>query len=224
MLVGGEKMEQILASQGDALNKFKPIRVDYFDKETHWTDFAELVRRPVVDSLDVTDAALGALYEATAGNPFFTKLICGELFKSMVDKKDSHVTEDEVRAAVQVALRSVASDQLQHFWEDGILDVGPAVEDVSIRRRKILLGIARLLRASQEPTTAAIAKECEAFDVSAATVATDLAEFARRQVLVLRGSTYGCKVGSAVNANNAGADPATPHEPTRRTYVVTALA
>jgi hypothetical protein len=39
-----------------------------------------------------------------------------------------------------------------------------------------------------------VAKECEAFDVSAAAVASDLAEFTRRQVLVLRGAAYSCKV------------------------------
>jgi len=61
VLVGSEKMEFILSAQGDALNKFQAHRVDYFLKDTHWSDFTDLVRRPVRAWLEITDSALAEL-------------------------------------------------------------------------------------------------------------------------------------------------------------------
>ncbi len=40
-------MQWVLNTQGDRLNKFKPIQVDYFDKSLDWDDFVELIRKPV---------------------------------------------------------------------------------------------------------------------------------------------------------------------------------
>ena len=75
ILVGGEKIDFIIDTQGEQLNKFKSHRVDYFDKE-HWNEFKDLVKIPVQDYLDITDEAINRLYESTTGNPFFTNVIC----------------------------------------------------------------------------------------------------------------------------------------------------
>ena len=123
-LVGGEKMEHVLAAQGDHLNKFKSFRVDYFDRAAHWADFQELVRKPVSDWLEVSDEAIAELYDLTAGNPFFTKLIGGDLYRLMIERRDAHVTASEVREAAESAVQAVASNSFQHFWEDGVVDVG----------------------------------------------------------------------------------------------------
>jgi uncharacterized protein len=128
------------------LNKFQLVRVDYFDREDHWTDYGNLIRRPVVEWLEVTDTAIQRLHEETAGNPYYTKQICAELFRQMIRRRDSYVTDDDVADAVGSTRRVVGSNSFQHFWEDGIVDVGPIVEDTSIRRRKVLLAIARLMQ------------------------------------------------------------------------------
>jgi hypothetical protein len=39
ILVGGERMRYAFDCQGQALNKFQMIRVDYLDRSKHWTDY-----------------------------------------------------------------------------------------------------------------------------------------------------------------------------------------
>ncbi|MDQ3691540.1 MAG: hypothetical protein M3406_16215 [Chloroflexota bacterium] len=192
ILVGGEKMEYILSSQGDALNKFQLVRVDYFDREDHWADFADLVRGPVADWLEVTDGAIERLYSETAGNPYFTKQICAELFRMMIRRRDSYVTEDDVGDAVGSARRTVGTNSFQHFWEDGIVDAGPIVEDVSIRRRKVLLAIARLmqLHGPAPVDEVAVMAEAEKLGVSRDQSLAELRSYERRRILNRDGTSH----------------------------------
>lgn len=193
-LIGGEKMEHVLAAQGDALNKFKPVRVDYFDRAGHWSDFTDLVRKPVSRWLEISDDALAEMYSETAGNPFFTKLIAGDLYRMMVERRDAHVTASEVREAAEAAIQGAASNSFQHFWEDGIVDVGGRVELVSLRRRRLLISMARLARQGTPRTRQAILQESERLGVAPADGAAELDEFCRRQVLEFTGGEYACKV------------------------------
>ena len=48
ILVGGERMSEILSTQGEVLNKFRPLRLDYLDRQSQWSDFVDLVRTPVL--------------------------------------------------------------------------------------------------------------------------------------------------------------------------------
>jgi len=57
ILVGGEKLEFIL-SQWQEFNKFKPVRVDYFSKDEDWKDFIQLIKKPVLDILEISDDAI----------------------------------------------------------------------------------------------------------------------------------------------------------------------
>ncbi|MCK4662283.1 MAG: ATP-binding protein [Bacteroidales bacterium] len=102
ILVGGEKLEYIL-SQWQEFNKFKPIRVDYFDKETEWADFKNLVKYPIENILEISDKAIDYIYKQTSGNPYFTKKICVELFSLMISNRDNHITEDEAKKATGIA-------------------------------------------------------------------------------------------------------------------------
>ena len=38
ILVGGERMAEILSTQGGALNKFRSLRIDYLERDSHWSD------------------------------------------------------------------------------------------------------------------------------------------------------------------------------------------
>jgi DNA polymerase III delta prime subunit len=68
ILVGGERMALALSAHGDAINKFAPRQVDYFDPG-QWNAFSELVRAPTRGILEITDDAVARLYEETAGHP-----------------------------------------------------------------------------------------------------------------------------------------------------------
>ena len=92
LLIGGENMGRIVTLQGDRLNKFTPVEVGYFN-ETSRSDFAELIRKPAENWLTINDAALRELFESSAGNPYFAKLLASQLFIDMVKNRDSDASE-----------------------------------------------------------------------------------------------------------------------------------
>lgn len=194
ILVGSEKMDFVISCQGDKLNKFQSFKIDYFDKETHWSDFTELVQRPVKEWLEIPDEALLVLYDETSGNPYFTKLICIELFKIMVERRDCYVTYREIEDAIKIALRKVSSPAFQHFWEDGIIDTGPKAEEKSVMRRKLLLSLSEVIRQDGKAQKEHIKEKSEKWRLSTDFVEKELDEFKRRQVLIVKDNSYKCKV------------------------------
>lgn len=141
ILVGGEKMEIIISCQGEQINKFIPIRVDYFDKEEDYSDFRELVTKPA-PYITFQDDAIETLHDYTAGNPFFAKIICKALFSIVLSRRDIFITKHEMLEAIDLAMRKDGTNSFMHFWEDGIQEKGDKEEVISINRRKILLSIA----------------------------------------------------------------------------------
>jgi len=196
ILTGSENMEHIMNTEGSDLNKFQATKLDYFDKDQHWNDFETLVRKPVEKILEISDGGLEALYEQTAGNPFFTKLICSRLFIMMVNRRDRHVTRQEVLEAVkQVLNRDLAGNKFSHFWMDGILEVGSKFEEISIRRRKLLLSFAETYRKYGSAEKSNILKlSQESYGIPVELIENELREFQRRQVLVAKKDVFDCKV------------------------------
>jgi len=183
ILVGSERMPAILNFQGQNLNKFRSIRVDYFNRQEHWNDYVDLVRRPVQGQLEFSDRAVNVLYEYTAGNPYFTKLLCKSVFHKMVRRRDAHVTESEVLEACVAELKDVDTNSFVHFWEDGIVEQGDERERVSLLRRKVLLAFGEVLRRSSYRVPAdKVVAAAKAYDVSAEAVHQLLDEFTQRQV------------------------------------------
>jgi hypothetical protein len=194
ILVGGEKMEYVIDAQGQALNKFGRFRIDYLDRETHWGDFTALVRQPVADWLELSDEAVLEVYEQTAGNPYYTKLLCGEIVKQMRAKRDSHVTARNVEAAVAAVVHAEGGPSFQHFWDDGIVDVPPRYDDIRLRRKKTLLAFAEASRSSDSPTTTEIVAAAGRYGLDPQICKDTLVEYARRGVLVVEGDLHRCKV------------------------------
>jgi hypothetical protein len=194
ILVGGEKMEYLLSNQGEKLNKFEPARVDYFDREKNWSDFVDLVQRPVSNLLEISDTAFTALYEQSAGNPYFTKLICRSLFKLLVNRRDCHVTQKEVEEATREAVQIVASNSFQHFWEDGIVDTDERIEERTMIRRKVLIALAETLRNHSLAQKSTILEKAVKQGLSERDTEIELQDFVRRQILIVKEDTYQCKV------------------------------
>jgi hypothetical protein len=194
VLVGSEKMEYVLSCQGDALNKFTRIPVDYFDKESRWSDFQDLLRRPAKEYLDFSDAAIHSIYDLSAGNPYFAKLVCGYLFTNMVARRDCHVMPMEVNDAVRKALTEVGANSFAHFWEDGIAEPDARREEVSVQRRKVLLSFADCIRSTSQATQNSISISARAYGLSDEQVLHELREFERRQIFKKPTDAYACKV------------------------------
>ena len=152
LLVGGEGMQQIMRLQGDRLNTFRPIKVDYFDRDQNWADFVDLIERPVADWFSISQDALHSLFIACGGNPYFAKLIASEMFSDMVEKEHSDVSEFDMDVAIRNTIASVASNSFAHFWNDGLIeDPGTANETRSVRR-SVLIAVGRSLRKGMDIT------------------------------------------------------------------------
>lgn len=190
ILVGGEKMQSIISSQGYKLNRFQAIPLDHFGRDKHWLDFQELVRMPVRRWMEVSDDALVALYEKVAGNPYFTKLLCGNLFKMMVKRRDSHVTCAEIERAKDLSLQTIESNSFQHFWEDGIVESATRREEISIRRRQVLLCIAETCRRKGVLRKQDVLQGQLAKSLQPVLSDTDIREFERRRVLTEKNGIF----------------------------------
>ena len=152
VLVGGENMK-IIKQSTDKLNKFESFSVDYFDSERFWNDFQDLVRRPVAGAIEFTDEAIIDLYEATEGNPFFTKLICGHIYRHSCDTRNSYVSIEEVKEGINACLRSLDTNNVNHFWKDGISQTEPAeIDQIETHRRKFLIAYSDLVRSGKKVT------------------------------------------------------------------------
>jgi len=194
VLVGSEKMEYVLSCQGDSLNKFVKIPVDYFDKESHLAAFADLVRRPAAAYLDYADSAVASLHAFSAGNPYFAKLICRSIYRMMIDQRDSHVTNVEVERAVNKTLPEIGAHSFQHFWQDGIIDPPPRAEEIAIRKAKVLLAFTDCVRNGERCDPESVAHRARGFLFDDISIEPDLRSFERRKVLESKDGVYSCTV------------------------------
>lgn len=153
LLVGGENMQRIVSLQGDRLNKFRPVEVDCFDKSVNWTDFAELIRNPVQKWMTISEAALDEVFEASAGNPYFAKLLATELFEYMIENRYSDASEVDVRTARDNALIKTGANSFTHFWTDGLVDASDDMEKHRITRCLVLILVGQAFR--KYPTASA---------------------------------------------------------------------
>ncbi|RYU91810.1 phosphoribosyltransferase-like protein [Emticicia agri] len=191
ILVGGEKLEYILTNWME-FNKFTPIRVDYFSKERDWDDFKKLIRKPVENILEVSDSAINFIYEETAGNPYFTKKICMELFTNMISNRDIHVTENEIKIATVNARNSanIGATDFSHFWEDGIKGKIEKEEEISIKRRKILIIIAKIILFQQKLTKQNIIDKGLEFALKSSDIEKELSDFVTRKIINFQNDEY----------------------------------
>ncbi|MDQ6941595.1 MAG: ATP-binding protein [Candidatus Eremiobacteraeota bacterium] len=146
VLVGSENMSQIWNQQGEQINRWENLELDYFDRDEDWGDFITLVRRPAAGILEYADDAVDAIYEYSAGNPFFTNLICRRVLDIAIHARDAFVSSQEIVAAVSLAARSEPLARFSHFWDDGIMEAGDGKELVSLRRRKLFCAIGDVTR------------------------------------------------------------------------------
>jgi len=192
IVVGGERMVQIIDCQGDQLNKWQSFDVDYFDKETHWGDYKELIQRPVVDVIEFTEEAYEHLHEYTFGNPFFTKVICRRIFENAVKSRDGYIRSREVLSAISTVANECDRNTFQHFWEDRILDTGEKAAEKSIRRRKVLISVSDLVEKQEKANIQNLMHHDLIKDVPS--FEADLKEFESRNILVSQNEEYDFKV------------------------------
>lgn len=192
VLVGGEKMDHIFQSQGMHLNKWKKLPVDYFDYNS---DYRDLIQLPVQGILEFNEEALRIIYDVTAGNPYFTKQLCGFIFSFAIDQRDCYITEFEVERAIQIALSRMGSNTFQHFWDDGIDKRSETEEEKRERRRRVLIALCDLMTDHEGVALDQLVEHKLVVSFGRALIENELKEFVQRKVLVSKSpSNFGFKV------------------------------
>lgn len=190
-------MQRILNIQGERLNKFRPIEVDYFDKASDWSDFVDLIRRPVKDWLTIGDTALHELFQSSAGNPFFAKMLAAQLFSNLVEHRDSDAGEYDAKNAIQDVLRTISSNSFAHFWTDGLTKATQEIDQHMSICRTVLIAFGRALRIGPNPDSDVIWNEFRnraGLPYEEQSFRQTLQELVRRKVLVESGQSYTPKV------------------------------
>ena len=141
VLVAGERMKLIINGPGVELNRFAAFPVDYLARSGQWGDFADLVRAPTRHFLEFSEDACERVYTYTAGNPYYTKLICAVVLENAIDRRDSFVDDREIDTAVNVLLTRIDPTSFSHYWEDFLLEEDDRRDEVTLNRRRLLLAL-----------------------------------------------------------------------------------
>ncbi|MBL7129283.1 MAG: ATP-binding protein [Ignavibacteria bacterium] len=146
VLVGSENIE-IIKQSTEMINKFENFRVDYFDKENYWNDFKDLVKRPLNEYIEYEDVAILRLFNITEGNPFYTNLICSKVYDQVIENRNAFITEDDVDKGIHASIKSLETNEINHFWKDCNVTSEAANKDlIETNRRKFLVGFACIER------------------------------------------------------------------------------
>ena len=182
ILVGGESMQQIVNGQGDRLNRFLAMRVGYFDRSNDWNDFSDLVRLPVQDWLTISDEALNELFGYSAGNPYFAKLLAGQLADNMAALRHCDASVADMSFAIDNVLSTIGANSFAHFWTDGIVHDPEDAEHIRLVRRAVLIGAGQSFRHNMVSTYETIAIEVVHI-AGSGSYQTAYQDFLRRDIL-----------------------------------------
>ncbi len=184
LLVGSENMPYIMDRQGQKLNRFSRVNLNYFSRVDDWQDFQRLVRSPSDGVLNWHLDAVTEVFTLSSGNPYFAKIVCREVMTRAVRERDADITAHEVRVAAPAAIDRLESNQFAHMWQDGIYSPIEEREAVSLKRRRILASLARCLRSGEPPTLTNIHAQRGALQISEGELSSLLGNFVARDVLV----------------------------------------
>ena len=183
VLVGGENMPFIMERQGEKLNKFVRQNVSYFSRATEWTDFLRLVRHPTDGTITWSEDAISAIFNETSGNPYFTNLLCSRVVLEAIRSRDADVTSVEIAEALDAEVTSMDANSFAHLWRDGILKPIAEREPDVLRRRRVLVELARCSRRGDPLTVANIAARRTSKVLVEGEIVATLTDFAKRGVL-----------------------------------------
>lgn len=139
ILVGSEDMH-LLNRQEINYNSFQNREVDTFNKETEFESFRKIITGPVSPHIVYSDEAIGKIYDATNGNPYFANLICSHIFSICSKLKDSEVDINTANKAIKLIVDTSHKAHFEHFWADGITEDSSVKKEIkSDIRRRILV-------------------------------------------------------------------------------------
>lgn len=190
ILIGGENMPFIIGAQGDQLNKFVHEPLSYFSKEKEWNDYVELIRKPTEGVLNWYDESISYLYQSTNGHPYYTKLICSDIYAEAIHARDSDITLNDVQASVKRLASELDTNSFSHFWKDGIQSGREEEkESISLKRCKVLLTVCDILRKKGSALKEELFSPEHNFGIDTDTIQIVLDDLERRSILFQRSGT-----------------------------------
>lgn len=122
VLVGSERLPEVLKHQGERLNQVRQRSLDYLGDVAA---LRRLVVEPCAPFLEYSDAAVQKVWMFSAGNPYYATHICSRIYEDMYTKRDHYVAEADVERNVEAICRVASVNDFQHLWTDGVFDRGP---------------------------------------------------------------------------------------------------
>lgn len=109
----GHKLENMQAAYTDFFKTALYRKISFLEKE----DCTRLITQPVKDLVEYEDKAVEGIFAVTAGHPYFTQLVCHELF-SQCQKTDRWlITRDDVRAILDDVIER-GTVNLKFTWDE----------------------------------------------------------------------------------------------------------
>ncbi len=141
IIVGSENLSvTILREQGRKANQADILEVDYLDNRK---DLEELITEPPGEVLFFNQDATSEIIDLTAGNPYYANLLCSRIYRLMFGKRDYYVSKSDVGMAAGLLAREDKEKSYNHFWTDGIHDIGTEKDRVSYNNAMSLIAISK---------------------------------------------------------------------------------
>jgi len=193
LLVGGEKMPFIIGAQGDQLNKFVREPLDFFDRSGEWSEYCELVVRPVDGLLNWDEAAINELFNLTSGHPYYTKLLCAKIVSIAVTERDTEIISSDVRHALNVLVAELDTNAFAHMWKDGLNAERAEAEVTELKRLRLLVALGRQIRANDR-SIASLSKAMPSVRLLEQEAAPLIDDFVRRDIFRESNGELHCSV------------------------------
>lgn len=81
-----------------------------------WENTARLITEPASGQLHYHSEAVEAIYQLTSGHPYFTQLICFEIFRLAYHRQDTVITASDVESVLGEAMET-GQGGLSWFWD-----------------------------------------------------------------------------------------------------------
>jgi hypothetical protein len=181
IVVGSETLELVMREQGQRLNKWAPLKLDYFSKDSSWNDYCDLIVKPVDNEIDYGDEAIDELYKITSGHPYFTKLLCQRIIDHACQRRLSWITDQSVSEASHELVEELDSGPFQHFWKDGLIGSSAQQEQQRFLRQRLLLAAADLSRKRRALSYESVLNHPSVVNI-AASARPELSQFFARRI------------------------------------------
>lgn len=194
MLIGGEKMPYVMSAQGDQLNQFVREDLTYFSRSEEWEDLKQLITLPVRGSMTFREAAITEIATRASGHPYYTKLLCAQIFRDAVRLRDADITIVEVDSSFSRLVADLDVNAFAHYWKDGISSGFEQEESIALRRCRLLVGFGRVLRSGRQSSIEAISAQAVSVGLPKHEVQPLLNDLSRRGILRESGAVFSCTV------------------------------